>query len=306
MNYSGILRICISVACMEKSLSFYRDNIGYHVVAEGTLDAETVRHLYGLADSTARYAMLKNNEQETLLQLIAFSNNTRKYIRDGRPAWDYGYLDIAVRAKDNYQSCLELTEQGYTYMSTPVHYVADWINMDVSEGVLIGPDKLPIAMIQRLKEPIPEFEGRFSMLTDCAQIMRDMEEAKRFYGDVLGFQKVFDAAMPDGLVDPVVQVPYGTHTHMVMYLVPGCPVVELVHYSIEGKSMADAAKPENIGLFATAFQTDDLEGTLADCKAAGFAQLRDTWVCELQPYGTIKSAWVKGPSDTIVEFFEIL
>lgn len=306
MKYSGITRICVSVQRLETSVAFFCDNIGFHKAAEGRFDRDAVLLLYGVENSTARYAMLQNDEQETLLQLVEFSGNSGNYIRAGRPGWDYGYLDIAVRAKDNYKSCLNFTKQGYRYMATPVHYVADWIDMDVSEGVLIGPDHLPIAMIQRLKEPVPWFEGDFSMLTDCAQIMRDMDEAIRFYGDVLGFQKIFDDIMPDGLVDPVVQVPYGTHTHMVMFQAPGYPVVELIHYSIEGTSMADAARPENIGLFATAFQTDSLPGTLADCEAAGFPVIRAACRCSMQPYGEIRSAWVRGPSDTIVEFFEIL
>lgn len=306
MKYSGILRICVSVKQLENSVKFYRDYMGYHVAAEGSMDEKTCMSMYAIEASTAKYVMLKNDVQDTLLQLIEFSNNSGKYVRDGRRPWDYGYLDIAVRAKDNYRSCLELTSLGYEYMSTPVRYVADWIDMDVSEGVLIGPDRLPIAMIQRLKDPIPQFDGKFSLITDCAQVMRDMDEAKRFYGELLGFNKVFDSAMPDGLVDPVVQVPYGTHTHMVMYQSAGCPVVELINYSIEGRSMSDTAKPQNIGLFATAFQTDCVEETASACKSAGFPVIRGPVIIELAPYGRVKTIWVNGPSDTIVEFFEVL
>ena len=77
---------------------------------------------------------------------------------------------------------------------------------------LKGPDAMPMALIERLKEPIPRFEGMFSIFTDVAQTVASGEEAARFYEGVLGLSKVFDEELPDGLVDDIVGVPHGTHT----------------------------------------------------------------------------------------------
>lgn len=306
MTYSGITRICISTENVEQSSAFYCKYMRFAEIARGSLDRDSVKKLYKLDDSAAEYRMLKNSEQDCILQLIQFEKNTGRCIRDTANPWDYGYLDIAIQSSDNMKACLDFTAMGYKFFSTPAHYCADWINMDVSEGVMFGPDKLPIAMIQRLKEPIPKIDGYFGNMTDCAQVMRDMDQALKFYGNILGRKLIFDDTMPDGLVDPVVQVPYGTHSRLAMFLTPGYPVVELIHYSIEGTSLKDTARPENLGIFATCFKTDDLDGTLEVCSSSGFDVIREPVVHELAPYGKIRSAWVNGPSDTIVEFFQTL
>ncbi len=51
------------------------------VFALTATDSASVEALYGIKDSEAQYAMLKNDVQPTLLQLICFSNTPKKEIR---------------------------------------------------------------------------------------------------------------------------------------------------------------------------------------------------------------------------------
>lgn len=217
MKDIGIKRICVSVSELEKSLAFFTGEMELTEVCRGRLDEQTVAAVYGLESSAAEYAMLKNEEQPTLLQLICFTNTPKRPIREGRPSWDFGYYDVAFRAKDNSWAYEHFRDLGYDYYCPPTRYVADWINLDVLEGVLKGPDAMPMALIERLKEPIPRFEGMFSIFTDVAQTVVSGEEAARFYEGVLGLSKVFDEELPDGLVDDIVGVPHGTHTRMLMF-----------------------------------------------------------------------------------------
>ena len=212
MKDIGIKRICVSVSELEKSLAFFTGEMELTEVCRGRLDEQTVAAVYGLGSSAAEYAMLKNEEQPTLLQLICFTNTPKRPIREGRPSWDFGYYDVAFRAKDNSWAYEHFRDLGFDYYCPPTRYVADWINLDVLEGVLKGPDAMPMALIERLKEPIPRFEGMFSIFTDVAQTVASGEEAARFYEGVLGLSKVFDEELPDGLVDDIVGVPHGTHT----------------------------------------------------------------------------------------------
>lgn len=209
MKDIGIKRICVSVSELEKSLAFFTGEMELTEVCRGRLDEQTVAAVYGLESSAAEYAMLKNEEQPTLLQLICFTNTPKRPIREGRPSWDFGYYDVAFRAKDNSWAYEHFKDLGFDYYCPPTRYVADWINLDVLEGVLKGPDAMPMALIERLKEPIPRFEGMFSIFTDVAQTVASGEEAARFYEGVLGLSKVFDEELPDGLVDDIVGVPHG-------------------------------------------------------------------------------------------------
>lgn len=306
MKDIGIKRICVSVSELEKSLAFFTGEMELTEVCRGRLDEQTVAAVYGLESSAAEYAMLKNEEQPTLLQLICFTNTPKRPIREGRPSWDFGYYDVAFRAKDNSWAYEHFRDLGFDYYCPPTRYVADWINLDVLEGVLKGPDAMPMALIERLKEPIPRFEGMFSIFTDVAQTVDSGEEAARFYEGVLGLSKVFDEELPDGLVDDIVGVPHGTHTRMLMFAGGNTPITECLEYSIKGRPMSDVAKPENVGVFATAYETEDLDALLERCAAAGFETAVPPLRLRLEPYGEIRLARVNGPSGMSVELFQAL
>lgn len=306
MKDIGIKRICVSVSELEKSLAFFTGEMELTEVCRGRLDEQTVAAVYGLGSSAAEYAMLKNEEQPTLLQLICFTNTPKRPIREGRPSWDFGYYDVAFRAKDNSWAYEHFRDLGFDYYCPPTRYVADWINLDVLEGVLKGPDAMPMALIERLKEPIPRFEGMFSIFTDVAQTVASGEEAARFYEGVLGLSKVFDEELPDGLVDDIVGVPHGTHTRMLMFSGGNTPITECLEYSIKGRPMSDVAKPENVGVFATAYETEDLDALLERCAAAGFETAVPPLRLRLEPYGEIRLARVNGPSGMSVELFQAL
>lgn len=306
MKDIGIKRICVSVSELEKSLAFFTGEMELTEVCRGRLDEQTVAAVYGLGSSAAEYAMLKNEEQPTLLQLICFTNTPKRPIREGRPSWDFGYYDVAFRAKDNSWAYEHFRDLGFDYYCPPTRYVADWINLDVLEGVLKGPDAMPMALIERLKEPIPRFEGMFSIFTDVAQTVASGEETARFYEGVLGLSKVFDEELPDGLVDDIVGVPHGTHTRMLMFAGGNTPITECLEYSIKGRPMSDVAKPENVGVFATAYETEDLDALLERCAAAGFETAVPPLRLRLEPYGEIRLARVNGPSGMSVELFQAL
>lgn len=306
MKDIGIKRICVSVSELEKSLAFFTGEMELTEVCRGRLDEQTVAAVYGLGSSAAEYAMLRNEEQPTLLQLICFTNTPKRPIREGRPSWDFGYYDVAFRAKDNSWAYEHFRDLGFDYYCPPTRYVADWINLDVLEGVLKGPDAMPMALIERLKEPIPRFEGMFSIFTDVAQTVASGEEAARFYEGVLGLSKVFDEELPDGLVDDIVGVPHGTHTRMLMFAGGNTPITECLEYSIKGRPMSDVAKPENVGVFATAYETEDLDALLERCAAAGFETAVPPLRLRLEPYGEIMLARVNGPSGMSVELFQAL
>lgn len=306
MTDNGIKRICVSVTDLNKSTSFFVEEMELEKVCSGTMNKDDVQIMYGLENCEASYVMLKNKEQPTLLQLIEFSAKTGKCSRDGRPSWDYGYYDVAFRTKDNTKEKERFANLGFDYYCPPTRYVADWIGLDVLEAVLKGPDSMPMALIERLREPIPVFDGRFSIFTDCAITVKDGDEATRFYSDTLGMKKIFDQVLPDGLVDEIVSVPKGTHTRMLMFSGGNTPITECLEYSLKGKPMCDTAKPENAGIFAVSYEVEDIYDVLNKAEANGFETLRVASEIVMKPYGKILSAFINGPSDIPIEVYQIL
>ncbi|MDI9505077.1 MAG: hypothetical protein GX246_04845 [Clostridiales bacterium] len=304
----GISRICASVFDLAESEMFFTEVMELTKVGEGTLEASVVHTLYGL-DCDARYVMLKNEVQTTLLQLIEFSERPQKTSRQGYRTWDYGYYDIAFRCADIQKVYADLSAQGYEFPCPPYQYVTTWSGTEVFEAVMYGPNDMPLALINKTANT-PEFEGMFRNFPDVVLVVDNMDTADRFYVDVLGMSKVFDMEMEKGLVDPIVGT-VGTDivTRIGMYMGGGAtPIIEILDYSEEGVSMTEegASVPGNAGIFATCFMVENVDAILESAAEQGFAASSETLEMELAPYGVIRTALVSGPNGSLVEIFEIL
>jgi catechol 2,3-dioxygenase-like lactoylglutathione lyase family enzyme len=306
MVINGIDRISISVKDMTESVSFFRDVMEMTLVAEQDLDPAAFQRLWCLpAGTTARAAWLRNDEQSTMIELLAVTPSSGRYIRDGAVMYDYGLLDIAFRAKGLDTLYDDLRRDGYSFHSRPVVYTADWAKVTVSEVILNGPNAMPVALIERLSEPMPFIRSRFGTMVDLAQYVPHMEDCAPFYTDLLGYTSVFDRDLPDGLIDEVVGLPPGSRSRLnLMYQsTTKTPAVELIHCSSPGRSLAAGTGPASYGLFSMAFQTADLPTLLLRVRAAGFDVLSGPVAMEIAPHGQIETTTVRGPNQVLLQFF---
>ena len=307
MVKNGIDRIKVSVRDLDETVTFFRDTMEMSVVAELQLDAPSMQQLWDLpAGTSAKAAYLKNDEQPTLLELIQFEPNSGLNIRADARIYDLGLFDVAFRAKDIDSIYEDLKQKGVEFVSQPVVYTADWANVKVKEVILIGPDQMPVALIERLSEPIPVIKGRFGTMVDSAQFVADVDRVSKFYTDILGYTSVFDKDLPEGLIDEVLKLPSGTRSRMAFLLKmdTNTPAVELIRTSAPAKSLANIIRPTNLGLFGWALEVDELAAFKAKVEADGYRVTAGPIEMEIGVHGRIKAVTVEGPNRMLLEFFE--
>lgn len=308
MITSGIDRIFIGTRDMDESLAFYRDFVKMSVVADQELDSGKITKLWDLPKGTsARAVFLKNEDQPTLLELIQFNTHSGRYIREGARTWDYGIYDIAFTVKDLKKIYIELRDKGFSFITPPTLYSPTLLSgLNVKFSVCIGPDEVPIAHIQPVTPSPPIMKKAYGRLGDSAQMVENMEEALRFYRDLLGLTVIKDATFPKGLYDEILDLPEGTEGRIVILNKVGSKstFTELVEVSIKGKSLAEVARPPNLGIFMISFETDNLSFLTEKLKKDNFTILAGPIELELIPYGKIRIIEVKGPSKVRIEFFE--
>ena len=270
MIKNGIARILIGVKDLSKSVEFYRDVFQMTVVGEYSLDKNTIEQLWNLPpETTAKAVCLKNNEQTTLLELIEFQPRSQQYIRPGGNTTDYGLFTIALRAKNVDAAYASLKQKGYQFICPPITYTPSWVPVTVKEAIMVAPNETAIALIERVSEPIPEFEGDFGIMLDTSQVVEDIEEVTKFYVDILGLNKVFDKVLPSGMVDDILNFPPGTESRMAFINQTGSKnaALEFIQCSVKGKSLANVAKPPHLGLFAISFAVEDLSALIQKLQA---------------------------------------
>ena len=237
---SGIDLIVIGTSDLEKSKDFFVTHMELNVVAEGTMDAASVKALYG-QEGEAKYAMVMNNVNSTKLMLIEFSEKTGKTTREGFHAWDYGYFDVAWRCNDIDAMYEELTGAGYSFECEPFSYTTSWSGNAVAECVAYGPDGVPTTMILKTTQ---EFDTKFYNMVDAVLVVDDMASAVDWYTNVMGMDLVYDAPVEKGLVDRVLGIE-GTDITVRMgyfygsYANGQSTLIEILDYSEPGVSMTE-------------------------------------------------------------------
>ncbi|NET60070.1 MAG: VOC family protein [Symploca sp. SIO2E6] len=304
MIKNGIARILISVHDLRESLAFYQDIIKMSVVSDHPVDTETIEQLWHLPQgTTARAVCLKNDEQTTLLELIEFKPHSGKFIRSDAQICDYGLFTIAFRTRDVDAAYDYFQQQGYKFICPPITYTPNWVPVTVKEAIMVGPNETPIALIERLSEPKPVIKGDFGILLDSSQLVENMEEVTKFYVDILGLNMVFDKVLPEGMIDDILNLPAGTESRMAFINQSGSnnPVLEFIQCSVKGKYLSDVAKPPNLGIFAIAFQSDDLSALIEKLHSHDIKIISGPVTCSGNQE---KAILVQGPNQVNLQFFE--
>ena len=308
MIKNGIARILIGVRDLSESVEFYRDNFGMSIVADYSLDSVTINQLWNLPQGTTGHAVaLKNDEQTTLLELIEFKPNSGKFMRTGGNTTDYGLFTIAFRAKDVDAAYHRFQQQGYKFICPPITYTPNWVPVTVKEAIMVGPNETPIALIERLTEPIPVFEGDFGIMLDSSQIVEDLDSVTKFYVDILGLTTIFDQVLPQGMIDDILNFPKGTESRMAFITQPDSktPLLEFLQLSVEGKYLSDVAKPPNLGIFASAFATDNLAALTQKLQNQGIKILSGPVELSISDRESANAIVVEGPNGVNLQFFEL-
>lgn len=304
----GITRISVSASDLETTKAFFDDTMEMDVIAEGEMDKDTVKSLYGM-DATAKYAMLKNDLQETIVEVLEFDPKPTKTAREGFNVYDFGYYDIAFRCQNNDEAYAKFTEMGYEFPRTPYRYVTSWSNAEVLEAVMYGPDNIPIALMGKTAST-PAFEGMFRNMPDSVLIVGSIEEADRYYVDTLGATKAFDMVLEPGLVEPIFNLEGNAQIHMTMYMGSGAtPIIEIICFEAkDGVSITEkgGVLGDYAGKFATCYEVENLDEAIAKHEANGFTKYGDITEYELAPYGKLRSVVVHGAGQALVELYEIV
>jgi len=307
MATKGMDRMSISVSNLEDSLALFRDWIEMKVVADETLEPNEIQQLWNLPRGTeARAVSLKNELQSTLLELIEFTPHSGRTIREGTKSWDYGIYCVTFLVRDVDTTYRDLSGKGFTFISPPVAYQPNWVPHQVKELTVIGPDNVRIDHFQRMKDEDYGSQGNYVKFDHCAQFSDNLDEAIRFYRDIVGLDLIGQMTIPKRLIDDVIAVPPGTEEKVAFFNNKDRNdlMMECMQLSIKGKSLVSVARPPNLGLFMISFEVDDLSSLMETCKKEGVAILSGPMELHNQLHGKMRAIILESPNGVMIELFE--
>ncbi len=115
----GIHHAAISTGNMERSLGFYRDLLGFEVVADfgWPTGFEPANAILGLEDSAARAVMLKAGN--AFIELFQFETPTPTPGDPGRPVCDHGITHVCIDVTDVDSEYERLKKAGVKFHCPP-------------------------------------------------------------------------------------------------------------------------------------------------------------------------------------------
>jgi catechol 2,3-dioxygenase-like lactoylglutathione lyase family enzyme len=294
MLLGGVNSLWVSVRDLDQSLAFYRDYIGFPVIASGPLAPEVAALFKAPAGTRARVATLRGGLRRTALSLVEFTPGSPRRFREGTTAWDYGFYCLTYMVKDLERVHRELGARGFCFVAPPYRYQPNWVSWPVAELTLEGPDGVFINHFQRIKEEDYCVPGNYVRLDHCALMVESLAEARRF-GEAVGLDCTGELDLPDGMIDQIIRLPPGTHTRVADWgLKDGTSaVLEFYEFSLKGRPVA--GRLPGVGILGYELKVDDLGDTLARLNAAGFP----TFSGPLSSSGRAQAAVAEGPGGVL-------
>ena len=316
MDVDGLAYVSIGTADLERSLSLYRDALGYELLTDEPAHGPAAEAFHGLpAGGAARRVLLAApGVRHGMVQLVdtGAAGAAAGPVQQGLADVDHGHIKtLDVFVEDYDAAAARLLAHGFHWHTEPRVYPAG--DISATEGHIAAPDDVLLAILQIHGAPRSLFAnatGTFSEVGASSHIVADLEAHVRFFGEGCGFTVHYDAELTGPGVDSLVGLPEGTGLHMTIMAPAGYTTgkVGLVRYgpTAGGRSFAARSWPPHTGLTAHGFLVRDLDAACARLAALGGELRVAPAALPFAPWGTVRAAALATPEGLRVELVEAL
>lgn len=292
-------------------VAFYEQVAEWQVVHDGQLSASQARYLGFDPDQTKRETLVaKAGAPHGNVRLVQ-PETRQPVIRSNARPWETGgWFDLNARVQDMATVQQEIQDLGWHGATDPVEYVFG--PSTVIEWVVQCPDGIAMAMIQRLRPALEPDErpGKFGTHFNSTQIVTEFDAARRFYGDVLGFEplvELVDEPMFNVLGLPQ-EVADQSRWSVAMLRPPGNAggSIEIIGMpGLSGRDFSSRAQPPRRGIIGHRFPVDDLEAVRSHLDAHDVPLRMPPTRLALDPYGELTMLSARGPGGALLDFYQV-
>ena len=290
--------------------------LGWTVQLQGDVDPQLLS-AWGLpADARGRETLLVNPaDPPRCVRLLQLSGVAQLEIRSSGSHWDTGGIfSLLTYVRDVDITFAAAQRLGWSAFHDPVDmHFGERVLRNV---VLRGWDGVNLGLyaVLRPMPPDPSY-AKAAMSFNAQQSVRDIEPARRFWRDVLGWSAWFDGVthlacnnfgMPENYV--------GRMPKNVIIAAGGRNAdgswahgqVELVQWvGFTGQDFAARAVPPNLGIVAIRVPVADVDTTSRELVARGGTLFMPPTAVTLAPHGDVLMCSVRSPDGAIVEFYSV-
>lgn len=286
----------------------------WQVVDEGKVDHKLLEAWELPTNASAKHKLIRSpNSTKGFIRLVSIEGVSQKQIRPAGQVWDTGGIfDLNLRVSNIDQKFVQLLNRGWTAFNEPAQY--EFGPVVVSEVLMIAPDGVALALIERISPPMEEDwdSDEIGRTFNSTSFTHDIQKSIDFSVDILGFKPVIEVKshrlpaksnplglphniVPNHKMDVYIFHPNGTSDGSIEFA--------KIH-DLEGRDFSANAKPYNLGITSLRYPIADINTKLDMLKSKGISPVMDPIEIELQPYGIVKIFAIEMPDGGWIEFFE--
>lgn len=318
MNYKlhGFKEVVFSVRNLERDKRMYADLGGWEIIHNDSLGRAQLDFWNLPETATAESSLLKYPGRDFgMLRLISFSGVDQSHIRSNSQSWDTGGIyDVDLRVKDIEKKIEDFHSYGWTGFCDFEEYHFE--HFHVSEILMKGSEDMVFALIQR---HAPTLEGfpllkEMSHIFNSSQIVKDIEVAKDFYLNKLGWQIYLESISENSKAGPnVFGIPHNIYPNTKRKIYILSPdggnegSVELVEIEgLTGRDFSQQCAPPNLGILMLKYPVENLKAYSVHLEANGVTINNQAKGIDFAPYGKADVISVQSPDGAWLEFYELI
>ena len=313
---AGYREAVFSVSDAAAWTDFFATAAGWEVLHDGPAD-DALLGAWELPEAAAAREIVVGNPgtERGFVRLIEFSGVGQRQIRSNAQSWDTGgFFDVNSRVLSMTDKFAELQRRDWQAASDPVRFTFG--PFVVKEWLARGPDGIVFALIERIEPPLdghPQLRD-MGRLFNATQIVADIEAARDFYMNKLGFRTYLDHSGPSRAPGPnVLGLPHNLATAIPRHVSILSPdgdnegSIELLQFDgATGADFSARAVPPNLGIVMLRFPVDDMTAFAEHVADEGVEVAMAPIELELPPYGRSTLMAIRGPGGVWLEFFETI
>lgn len=311
---AGYHELLIVTADRSAWLESFVPIAGWEVRESGTVD-EGWLSLWGV-DQSAAFTVIGNPGTERgFIRLIEFDGEPTDFIRPNGQSWDTGGLfDFNMRVADMDATRRALMDAGWTGASEPIEF--SFGPFVVKEWLPRGLDGVRLAVIERVRPPLEGWPNmkKFSRAFNATMIVADIEDARRFWRDGMGFQPYLDHKAPSKQAGPnVLGLPHNLATDIVRDVSILHPdgknegSIELLAFEgARGSDFSGRTDMPNRGLARLRFPAEGLAEVREYISNLGYPVTDIVSGLPISGVGTVDVFVATAPGGTKIEIYEVL
>lgn len=324
---SPIAIALLSVERLERSIAFYRDEIG--------LDAGPITDWRGAgfealwvlpAGATARCCLLGvpgGRVGRVLLVEFAVAAGSalpREPIQRTPNSQVFGLANLNFYVRTAASAVRDLAARGYRFWTPPTQHSLDENVGNPVEVIFDGPDGVAINLVELTsRDPATRIgqmrayvethgytRAGYTPVVTTSHVVRSMTAARRFYERVLQMGVLIDDELKAPHVNAFLRLPVDARTHITFmqgnHMFGKIALSEPLNYADRCQDLRARAHAPNIGYLAQVFEVDDLDAAARECAALGVEPAGERGILDVPGLGLRDQFMVRNPGSGALQW----